>query len=206
MKRLLTIMLLTLSWVLTWADSPLTSSDFAESYKDQSMVQMALKLSDDSDAGIPVSMLNFLADKKSPIDVRLAVINAIGWNFNGKTAGQQLYEYLSTRYKAKTVDKLAKKLDAGTLAVYAYALAMSNYFEVTEAQDLAHKAVKKDKSKSFSVAFIASLIDAQVHLDGDWGMVYKVVNDVLHDGSLHLDMRQEAIDSVMEYIGLYKEY
>lgn len=206
MKRLLTVMLLTLSWAFVWADSPLTSSDFAESYKDQPMVQMALKLSDDSDAGIPVSMLNFLADKKSPIDVRLAVINAIGWNFNGKTAGQQLYEYLSTRYKAKTVDKLAKKLDAGTLAVYAYALAMSNYFEVTEAQDLAHKAVKKDKSKSFSVAFIASLIDAQVHLDGDWGMVYKVVNDVLHDGSLHLDMRQEAIDSVMEYIGLYKEY
>lgn len=206
MKRLLTIMLLTLSWALTWADSPLTSSDFAESYKDQSMVQMALKLSDDSDTDIPVSMLNYLADKKSPVDVRLAVINAIGWNFNGKTSGQQLYEYLSTRYKAKTVDKLAKKLDAGTLAVYAYALAMSNYFEVQEAQDLAHKAVKKDKSKSFSVAFIASLIDAQVHLDGDWGMVYKVVNDVLHDGSLHLDMRQEAIDSVMEYIGEYKNY
>lgn len=206
MKRLLTIMLLTLSWALTWADSPLTSSDFAESYKDQSMVQMALKLSDDSDTDIPVSMLNYLADKKSPVDVRLAVINAIGWNFDGKTSGQQLYEYLSTRYKAKTVDKLAKKLDAGTLAVYAYALAMSNYFEVQEAQDLAHKAVKKNKTKSFSVAFIASLIDAQVHLDGDWGMVYKVVNDVLHDGSLHLDMRQEAIDSVMEYIGLYKDY
>lgn len=206
MKRLLTIMLLTLSWALTWADSPLTSSDFAESYKDQSMVQMALKLSDDSDTDIPVSMLNYLADKKSPVDVRLAVINAIGWNFNGKTSGQQLYEYLSTRYKAKTVDKLAKKLDAGTLAVYAYALAMSNYFEVQEAQDLAHKAVKKNKTKSFSVAFIASLIDAQVHLDGDWGMVYKVVNDVLHDGSLHLDMRQEAIDSVMEYIGEYKNY
>ena len=199
-------MLLTLSWALTWADSPLTSSDFAESYKDQPMVQMALKLSDDSDTDIPVSMLNYLADKKSPVDVRLAVINAIGWNFNGKTSGQQLYEYLSTRYKAKTVDKLAKKLDAGTLAVYAYALAMSNYFEVQEAQDLAHKAVKKNKTKSFSVAFIASLIDAQVHLDGDWGMVYKVVNDVLHDGSLHLDMRQEAIDSVMEYIGEYKKY
>ena len=56
------------------------------------------------------------------------------------------------------------------------------------------------------MAFIASLIDAQVYLDGDWGQVYNVVNDVLHDGSLHLDMRQEAIDSVMEYIGEYKNY
>lgn len=206
MKRLFTILLLTLSWVFTWADSPLTSSDFAENYNDHPMVQMALKLSKDSDTDIPVSMLNFLADKKSPIDVRLAVINAIGWNFNGKTSGQQLYDYLAKRYKAQTAGKLAKKLDAGTLAVYAYALAMSNYFEVEDAQDLAHKAVKKDKNKSFSVAFIASLIDAQVYLDSDWAMVYKVVNDVLHDGSLHLDMRQDAIDSVMEYIGMYKNY
>jgi hypothetical protein len=33
-----------------------------------------------------------------------------------------------------------------------------------------------------------------------------VVNNVLHDGSLQLDMRQEAIDNVMEYIGEYKDY
>ncbi|MBO4674208.1 MAG: hypothetical protein J5616_07650 [Bacteroidaceae bacterium] len=206
MKRLFTVLMLTLSWALMWADSPLTSTDFAECYKDHPMVQMALNMENDSEADVPVSMLDFLANKKSPIDVRLAVINAIGWNFNGKTTAQQLYDYLSTRYKAKTTDKLAKKLDAGTLVVYAYALALSNYFDVEGAQDLAHKAVKKDKTKSLSVAFIASLIDAQVYLDGDWYMVYKVVNDVLHDGSLRLDMRQEAIDCVMEYIGLYKEY
>ena len=134
-------MLLTLSWALMWADSPLTSTHFAESYNDHPMVQLAQELSDDSDTEIPVSMLNFLADEKSPVDVRLAVINAIGWNFNGKTSGQQLRDYLSSRYKAKSVGKLAKKLDAGTLAVYAYALAMSNYFEVADAQNLAHKAV-----------------------------------------------------------------
>ena len=58
MKRLLTVMLLTLSWALMWADSPLTSTDFAKCYEDQSMVKMAQNLSDDSDVGIPVSMLN----------------------------------------------------------------------------------------------------------------------------------------------------
>ena len=206
MKRLIIAMMCTLSWAFTWADSPLTSTHFAESYNEHPMVQQALKLSDASDTNIPVSTLNFLADKNSPIDVRLAVINAIGWNFNGKTSGQQLSEYLMKRYKAKTADKLVKKLDAGTLAVYAYAVAMSDYFNVTGAQELAHKAVNKNKGKSFSVAFISALIDAQVHLDGDWGQVYRVVNNVLHDGSLQLDMRQEAIDNVMEYIGEYKGY
>ena len=206
MKRLITAVLLTMMWALTWADSPLTSTHFAKDYNDHPMVQLALELSNESDTNIPVSMLNFLTDTKSPIDVRLAIINAISWNFNGKTSGEQLYEYLSKRYKTKNAAQIAKKADAGTLAVYAYALAMSNYFEVAEAQNLAHQAVKKDKSKSFSVAFIASLIDAQVYLDSDWDKVYKVVNDVLHDGSLHLDMRQTAIDSVMEYIGEYKNY
>ena len=52
---------------------------------------------------------------------------------------------------------------------------------------------------------ISALIDAQIYLDSDWSMVYKVVADVLHDGSLHLDMRQEAIDNIMDYINLYNE-
>ena len=119
--------------------------------------------------------------------------------------GAQLGEYLMGRYKAKNESKLVKKLDAGTLAVYAYAKAMSNYFDVKDASELGHKAVKKNKKKSFSVAMASALIDAQVYLDSDWSMVYKVVADVLHDGSLHLDMRQEAIDNIMEYINLYNE-
>ena len=109
------------------------------------------------------------------------------------------------RYKAQNEKKLVKKLDAGTLAVYAYAKAMSNYFDVKAASELGHQAVKKNKNKSFSVAMASALIDAQVYLDSDWSMVYKVVADVLHDGSLHLDMRQEAIDNIMEYINLYNE-
>jgi len=82
---------------------------------------------------------------------------------------------------------------------------MSNYFDVKAASELGHLAVKKDKDKSFSVAMISALIDAQIYLDSDWSMVYKVVADVLHDGSLHLDMRQEAIDNIMDYINLYNE-
>ena len=137
--------------------------------------------------------------------MRLAVVNKLGWNFDGTTVGAQLGEYLMGRYRAKNEAKLVKKLDAGTLAVYAYAKAMSNYFDVKAASELGHKALKKNKNKSFSVAMASALIDAQNYMDGDWGMIYKVVANVLHDGSLHLDMRQEAIDNIMEYINLYNE-
>ena len=192
-----------MAFTAAWADSPLTSTHFADAYSDHPMVQMA---SQEMQYDIPTTLLNFLANKNEPVDVRLAVINKIGWNFDGTTVGAQLEQYLMGRYNVKTEKKLVKKLDAGTLAVFAYARAMSNYFDVTAASALAQQAVKKNKNKSFSVALIDALINAQVYLDNDWSMIYKAVADVLHDGSLHLDMRQEAIDSIMEYINLYSEY
>ncbi len=191
-----------LAFTASWADSPLTSTHFADAYSDHPMVQMACE---EMQYDISTTLLNFLANKNEPVDVRLAVVNKIGWNFDGTTVGAQLGEYLMGRYGAKNEAKLVKKLDAGTLAVYAYAKAMSNYFDVKAACELGHQAVKKNKNKSFSVAMISALIDAQVYLDSDWGMIYKVVADVLHDGSLHLDMRQEAIDNIMDYINLYNE-
>ena len=203
LKKSLAILALIISCMTAWADSPLTSTYFADAYADHPMVQMA---SEDMQGDIPTTLLNFLADKNAPVDVRLAVINKLSWNFDGTPAGTQLCEYLMGRYKVKNEKKLVKKLDAKTLAVYAYAKAMSNYFDVTAASEMGHLAVKKNKSKSFSVAFISALIDAQVYLDSDWSMVHRVVGNVLNDGSLRLDMRQEAIDSVMEYINLYKEY
>lgn len=203
MKRLFTLVTLMAAWTVCWADSPLTSTHFAEAYSDHPMVQMA---SEEMQGDIPTTLLNFLADRNAPIDVRLAVINKLGWNFDGTTMGAQLGEYLMGRYNVKNEKRLVKKLDAKTLAVYAYAKAMSNYFDVTSASEMGHQAMKKDKDKSFSVAFISSLIDAQIYLDSDWSMVHKVVANVLNDGSLRLDMRQEAIDNVMDYINLYKEY
>jgi hypothetical protein len=203
MKRLLTSIALLLTFIVSWADSPLTSTHFAEAYSDHEMVQMANEM---MQYDMPTTLLNFLADKSQPVDVRLAVINKVGWNFNGTSMGAQLGEYLMGRHNVKTEKKLVKKLDAGTLAVYAYARAMSDYFNVTAASELGHMAVNKNKNKSFSVALISALIDAQVYLDSDWSMIYKVVANVLHDGSLHLDMRQEAIDNIMDYINLYSEY
>lgn len=202
MKRILTAITLMLAFTAAWADSPLTSTHFADAYADHPMVQMTDELMQND---IPTTLLNFLADKNSPVDVRLAVINKLSWNFDGTPVGEQLCHYFMGRYKVKNEAKLAKKLDAGTLAVYAYAKAMSDYFNVKDARELGHMALKKNKNKSFSVAMASALIDAQYYLDSDWSMVYKVVADVLHDGSLRLDMRQEAIDSIMEYINLYNE-
>lgn len=53
---------------------------------------------------------------------------------------------------------------------------------------------------------VSALIDAQINLDGnDWSKVYTVVANVVKDKTLKRDMKQEAIDIIMEYIDLYKE-
>ena len=203
MKKLIAVAaMVMMTWLAGWADSPLTSTHFSQAYSEDVMVQMAT----DAQGDIPTTLLNYLANPKAPIDVRLAAVNQLGWSFEGQSTGDQLLQYLMGRYKCKNVDKLAKKLDAGTLAVYAYAKAMSNYFDVNEASRLAHMAVKKDKSHSFSVAMISALIDAQIYLDNDWSKIYPVVAGVTNNGALRLDMRQEAIDNIMEYINLYQEY
>lgn len=205
MKRMLFAAMLMVMWAAAaWADSPLTSTNFSQAYDTHPMVEMAAGI--EPGDFIPTTILNFLCDKDSPIDVRLAVINKLGWKFEGNNMAQQLGEYLMKKHKAKRLDKMYKKLDAGTLCVYAYSKAMSNYFDVNEASQLAHTAVKKDKSHSLSIALIDALIEAQIHLDNDWSKIYPRVANVLHDGSLKLDMRQSAIDIIMEYIGLYQEY
>lgn len=198
-KRFLLTLSVILCGMCCWADSPLTSTPFHNAYTTP-MTEMAL----DVKGEIPLTMLSYLADQKNPIAERLAIVNGLGWDFNGKTTGAQLGVYLMNRFNVKNEKKLAKKLDAGTLAVYAYAKAMSNYFDVKDAKALAAEAVKKDRTKSFSIRMVSALIQAQQYLDSDWSMVYQVVNDVMTDGKLNVDMRQEAIDIIWDYIKNYK--
>lgn len=198
-------MLLMMTWALAWADSPLTSTHFADVYNDHPMVQMAIEIGECDDPDIPNEMFAFLSNKKEPTDVRLAVVNGISWGIAGGVLSQ-FEEFLMKRYKVDSPYAFISKLDAGTLIVYAYLKALGDYFDVREALEFAQMAVGKDKKKSFSIAFIASLIHAQFQMDNSWGLVYKVVADVREDTSLVVDMRLKAIDQVMEYINLYKEY
>ena len=70
--------------------------------------------------------------------------------------------------------------------------------------------LKTGKAKAIRISTLVklcdALIEAQIYLDSDWSKIYPRVASVLHDGSLKLDMRQTAIDNIMEYIGLYEEY
>ena len=203
MQRLAVVVLMMAGCVAAWADSPLTSTDFSAAYADHPMVEMAGDFvigAIFSEGDLPEPMVKFLTDKKSPIDVRLAMINKMGWE--AAWAMELVEQCIIKKCKASDEVQLMKKADAGALIVYAYAKALGGYFNVVDAQAIAHEAVKKNKGKSFSIDFVASLIDAQWCLDNDLEHLYGVVYKVINEYGDHQDMRPQAVNIVMDYIGL----
>ena len=61
---------------LGYADSPLTSTDFYLAYLDVPIVKAAA----DHPNVLTEEMMAFLHDDANPLDVRMALINAVGWN------------------------------------------------------------------------------------------------------------------------------
>ncbi|MBQ7691428.1 MAG: hypothetical protein IJT30_09630 [Muribaculaceae bacterium] len=207
MKRsLLSLLMIVCCAVVSWADSPLTSTDFHEAYAEHPMVVMAGDFVTGaifSEGDLPEPMVKFLTDNKSPIDIRLAVVNKMGWD--AAWAMQLVQQTVMGKCKAKDETQLAKKADAASLILYAYAKAMGDYFNVNDARELAHEAVRKNNGKSFTIDLIASLIDAQWCSDNDIYHMYTVVNDVINEYGDHQDMRTEAVNIIMDYMGLYTE-
>lgn len=179
------------------ADSPLTSTDFADAYKNEPMVVSA----GTANGILTEELAAFLADAKQPIDVKMAVINQLGWDFDGKANAAVFRRYLIA-HGYKNEQDLKKRGKAHELIAMAYLMALDDYFDVREAAAWADLAVKKDK-KSYTIRLVAALIKAQQAMDSDWCKVYRLADAVRTNTSLARDMKEEASAIVFEYMDLY---
>ena len=90
MKKLILIFsLLILSIVPGFADSPLTSTDFYRAYLDVPIVKEAA----DHPNKLTKEMMQYLYDDKNPLYIRIALINAVGWNFDGLSTFNDYFDY-----------------------------------------------------------------------------------------------------------------
>ncbi len=185
---------------LAKADSPLTSTDISSSYEDVAIVQTAAS----TEGVLTEELMAYLSSESNPIDVKMAVINQLSWNFDGKTNAVTYLAYLLKNKKYGTEVKLKKKGTAHDLICMAYLKAMDDYFHVDDAVTYADLAVKKNK-KSYTIQLIAGIIKAQKAMDSDWCAVFKLTDAVRTNAALTPDMRQEAIVSVFEYMDLYRD-
>jgi phenylalanine-4-hydroxylase len=147
----------------------------------------------------------FLNGKSNPIYLKIAVINKLGWNINGKNEAEVFWQYLKKNNKFKSFEDFKKKGTAEQLICYAYLKALDNYNDVEEAMAYAQIAIKKDKKASYTINIICGLIEAQYYFNGNWCMVWKSTNKVRNNKKLNVDLAPEAIKNIFEYMDLYKD-
>ena len=199
MKKLLILFLVISQY--TFADSPLTSTDFSQAYLDIPIVQEAFK----SKGRITNEMMEYIDNDANPLDVKLAIINAIGWDHQRLMNSKIFFMYVMNKKKYKadfSGDYMAFKWYATSdeLICYAYMKALDNYFDVVDAFDIASDAIKKSPD-SFAVNMIYNLIKAQGLTDfGENCYASKMFLTLKDNPKLKMDMRKESMSFVFEYM------
>jgi hypothetical protein len=201
-KNLLLCLCLLLVSSQSFADSPLTSTDFYKGYLDIAIIKTAAK----SNGKITEQQLQFLTNAKNPIAIKLALINSLGWDTKGKSNGPEYLEYLFEKQPQLNYKNFINKASATQLICYAYLKAMDDYFNVKSASVFARQAMRK-ATTSFSIHLIGTLIQVQPLLNSKkWCAIYTKMNQVRTDKKLQLDMRLISTAAILSYTDGYKEY
>ena len=197
--------ILTLSWLffpfVSFSDSPLTSTYFADLYT-EAIVQKAI----DANHNLTDELAEYLTDKKQPLEIKMAIINALGWNFNGQDNSGKFFQYLKGKNKKyKNLDTFKRKGKHFELICFAYLRAMDDYFTVETAVSFANAAEQKNKHKSKCLFMISGLIKAQKAMESDWCEVYRSVDRARQDETLENDISEKTVENIFEYINLYRD-
>jgi hypothetical protein len=173
--------------MLSYADSPLTSTGFSEAYMDVSIVKEA------SNKGvIDTNIAKYLSDAGNPIDVKAAVINALSWSVDGKNNAEK---YSKEIYKTSLSKLKINNLNGDQLFCIGYLLALDDYNNTGNA--LKYLKLSEQKiNNSFTVSVIRALIQAQDSQDGLW----KSIQSVCQNSKLKQDMREDAVHIILDYM------
>jgi hypothetical protein len=201
MKKLFLFFILNLFLTNIYADSPLTSTDFFKAYTAEPIVKKALSL---KKGKITTDILLYLADSTNPIDIKLATINALGWNVKGKNNSKAFLHFVlkNKNYNSefhKDILSFTWHANAEELICYSYLKAMDNYFDISSALGYAELALKKD-SNSFSINMIYRLIKAQGLTSLNEACLAFYQFNSLKTDNLKNDMNRQAMIYVFEYL------
>jgi hypothetical protein len=190
------------------ADSPITSTDFFNAYLDIDIVRKA------HERGVmDLEIAQYLSSPENPIDVKAAVVNALTWDFNGKSNAVLYSYYLALKY-GTTVEKLRlTQMQPDEMLCYGYLLVLDDYFNPKESvapleiasylKPMQNTGGHEMYGKSFTAAIIRALAEAQVAFDTDWCRVWTLTDSVFSDKILVRDMRPEAVAIIKEYMDMY---
>lgn len=182
-----------------FADSPATSTPFSEAYLDIPLVKMAQE-----QGVLNEEMSRFLTDLNISIDQKAALINALGWKFDGKKNAEIFTQYLMKKYRFQTKDLPIYALNGSELMCLGYLKLLDDYFHPLEAMKILEGALKI-KPNSFTVNIVTAIARGQVAFDTDWCQIWRFAETVLNNKSLNEDFRPEATSIIMDYLILYRD-
>lgn len=182
-----------------YADSPLTYTNFYKAYMDVPEVKKALE----SKGYLSQDLIIYIANDTNQLDVKLAIINAIGWNHKNKNSytflqflhakkkySNEYSEYTSLDYYGSSHDQIC----------YAYLRALDNYFDVTESYEMSEHALKKAPN-SFAINMISKLIKSQALVSiNEACYAGKLFNTLKDNSKLNMDMKNESLPYIFEYM------
>ncbi|MEO0376901.1 MAG: hypothetical protein AAF329_20230 [Cyanobacteria bacterium P01_A01_bin.17] len=181
------------------ADSPITSTDFSKAYQDYDIITKAQKT-----GTLDLEMAQYLSSPSTPIDIKAALINALSWKFEGKRNATLYRQYLGLTYK-QPIEKLRpEQLSDDELFSLGYLTVMDDYFKPEKAQPYL-EAAQQRTPKSYTIAMVNALTQAQAALNSDWCQVWRVTEKVVNDSTLDQDLRPAAKKIILDYMGLYEE-
>jgi hypothetical protein len=184
-----------------YADSPITSTQFYQAYMDIELVREA-KISGTMNKKI----FDYLSSPTNPIDVKAAIINALGWKIEGKNNSRLFLKFLSEKHRMILEPHTINTdiLHADEIFCIGYLEAMDDYFHPEKSIQLLEMA-KKKRRDSFTVSIVLAIVRAQEAMGSNWCTVWELTESVLSDKSLKQDLREEAKKIINDYMILYKD-
>ncbi len=199
MKNYILLFVIILSINTVFADSPLTSTDFYKAYMDVPLINKTAK----SNGVLTDEIFEYL-NSNNCIDKKIALINALKWNLNGKNNAVLYLHKLFLKHNEYSPTNFYKKGTAEELICYAYLKGMDNYFDVKNASLFSLRAIKLNPN-SYTIAIVNQLIISQMFSQNNWCEIYSGMNTIKENNNLNADFRRKATEIIFEYTNIYKD-
>ncbi|PIQ23911.1 hypothetical protein COW36_11575 [bacterium (Candidatus Blackallbacteria) CG17_big_fil_post_rev_8_21_14_2_50_48_46] len=201
MKKFLLASLALLSFGFpAWADSPVTSTTFSEAYGDLAWVQAASQ-----NHVLTPEMGAILTDSQTPLDQKLALVNALGWKFEGQQNHQRLLEILRKNYQQPGAAPEILPLNGEEKLILGYMMVLDDYFHPRPGLVWVRRGARQLWQYQ-SAQMVLAIAEAQDYINRPklWCQVWLQTENALENKSLQKDLRPQAVELIVEYLKLYQ--
>lgn len=182
------------------ADSPATSTYFADVYKKVKQVRIAAETST-----MTKKLARYLFSNRSNMGEKAAVINALGWSQAGMSNTIFLQQAVAKRHRISTFEEIPISEITGIEAMcIGYMMLLDDYFNpIPSIPYLEHAAMKYPTS--FTVNMLLTIARCQVAmLENEWCKVWTITAAFIAQKSLQMDIKAEAWQAVKSYLVIYE--